>query len=93
MAIDPLNDQMQFRDGELPIDRLRNGSMTDAEILRVAADTLIYHVGPNDPDPIRETFHALARRLKLVRLLEPQQTRARSLYIPKPKPDGGRIHA
>lgn len=88
--VEPLWDQMQYRDGNLPIDRLRRGEMTDSEVLCVAAETLRYHAGPNDPG--RETFEALANRLKLVRLLDPHQVRARSTYMPRPKPDGGRIH-
>jgi hypothetical protein len=57
---------------ELPIDRLRAGTMTDAEVVEVAAETVrMSHVHGHG----EALFALLAARLRLVHLSEPQQTR------------------
>ncbi len=62
----------------LPIDRLRDGSMTDGEAVTVAASTIRNMVEPNWPASGKQALRDLADRLELVRLLDPRQTRAYS---------------
>jgi hypothetical protein len=64
----------------LPVDKLIDGSITDAEVVKVCADTIRHTVEPGYPDSTKRLFESLAKRLELVRLIEPRQTRAFSTY-------------
>ena len=73
-----MNEQAAASSSDLPIDRLRGGRMTDAEIVSLAADTIRANAAPTDKT--RALWDALAQRLELVRLIDPRQTRAATTY-------------
>lgn len=66
----------------LPIDELRDGSMTDTGIVSLSAATILSSIEPNWPEASKDVFRAMAARLELVRLIDIRQTRHQSIYRP-----------